>query len=218
MAEIGVLIVEDNRFVREAWSAVIGGDPRMAVVGSCGSCEEALAGTPLDDADVVLMDIGLPGMSGIEGVRRLLQLRPAIPIIMCTVFEDDENIFNALCAGAVGYVVKKTPPEEIRKAILEAIAGGSPMTPAIARKVIQSFQHSPGAKPRQEAEPLTIREQEVLTRLVQGKSYSAIAEELFLSVDGVRYHLRHIYEKLQVKSRSEAVARGLKDRLVPPPR
>lgn len=218
MAEIGVLIVEDNRFVREAWGAVIAGDPRMAVVGSYGSCEDALAAPTLAEADVVLMDIGLPGMSGIEGVRRFLHVRPGIPVIMCTVFEDDENIFNALCAGAVGYVVKKTPPEEIRKAIQDAIAGGSPMSPAIARKVIQSFQHSPGARPRQEAEPLTTREQEVLSRLVQGKSYSAIAEELFLSVDGVRYHLRHMYEKLQVKSRAEAVARGLKDRLVPPPR
>jgi DNA-binding NarL/FixJ family response regulator len=218
MAEIGVLIVEDNGFVREAWSAVIAEDPHMAVVGSYGSCEEALAGTALPEADVVLMDIGLPGMSGIEGVRQLLQLRPRIAVIMCTVFEDDETIFSALCAGAVGYVVKKTPPEEIRRAIHDAVAGGSPMTPAIARKVIQSFHHSPGARPRHEAEPLTTREQEVLGRLVQGKSYSAIAEELFLSVDGVRYHLRHIYEKLQVKSRAEAVARGLKDRLVPPPR
>ena len=218
MAEIGVLIIEDNKYVREAWGAVVAGDPRMEVLGSYGSCEEALGGTALAAADVVLMDIGLPGMSGIEGVRRILHLRSGIPVIMCTVFEDDDNIFNALCAGAVGYVVKKTPPEEIRRAIHDAVAGGSPMTPAIARKVIESFHHSPGQRPRQNAEPLTAREEEVLSRLVQGKSYSAIAEELFLSVDGVRYHLRHIYEKLQVRSRAEAVARGLKERLVPPPR
>jgi len=218
MAEIGGLIIEDNKYVREAWGAVVAGDPRMEVLGSYGSCEEALGGTALAAADVVLMDIGLPGMSGIEGVRRILHLRSGIPVIMCTVFEDDDNIFNALCAGAVGYVVKKTPPEEIRRAIHDAVAGGSPMTPAIARKVIESFHHSPGQRPRQNAEPLTAREEEVLSRLVQGKSYSAIAEELFLSVDGVRYHLRHIYEKLQVRSRAEAVARGLKERLVPPPR
>jgi DNA-binding NarL/FixJ family response regulator len=218
MADVGVLIIEDNRFVREAWGAVVAVDPDLAVVGAFGSCEEALAAPEVQKADVVLMDIDLPGMSGVDGIRHLLALRAGILVIMCTVFEDDDTIFNALCAGAVGYVVKKTPPEEIRKAIHEAVTGGSPMSPSIARKVIRSFHLAPGARPHQDAESLTAREQEVLRRLVQGKSYAAISEELFLSRDGVRYHLRHIYEKLQVKTRAEAVARGLKERLVPPPR
>jgi DNA-binding NarL/FixJ family response regulator len=136
---------------------------------------------------------------------------------MCTVFEDDNNIFNALCAGAVGYVLKKTPPEEILKVIHEAAAGGSPMTPAIARKVIESF-HLKSGNHSHALDSLTEREQQVLHRLVQGKSYSTIADEIFISVDGVRYHLRHIYEKLHVSNRAEAVAKSLKERLVPPPR
>jgi DNA-binding NarL/FixJ family response regulator len=163
------------------------------------------------------MDIGLPGMSGIEGIGRLKTRHPKALVIMCTVFEDDNNIFNALCAGAVGYVLKKTTPEEILRAIHDAAAGGSPMTPTIARKVIASF-HLKAKHHSRDFDQLTEREQQVLDRLVQGKSYATIAEEIFISVDGVRYHLRHIYEKLQVSNRAEAVAKGLKERLVPPPR
>jgi DNA-binding NarL/FixJ family response regulator len=157
-------------------------------------------------------------MSGIEGIRHLKLLNPAILVIMCTVFEDDENIFNALCAGAIGYIVKKTTPQELVRAIHDAVAGGSPMSPAIARKVILSFQPAASHHSREENERLTQREQDVLNRLVHGKSYVEIAAELFISVDGVRYHLRHIYEKLHVATRAQAVARSLKDRLVPPPR
>jgi DNA-binding NarL/FixJ family response regulator len=217
-ATVHVLIIEDNPLVREAWGTVVGRDDRLVLAGSFGSCEDALASGLVTDADVVLMDIGLPGMSGIEGIRHLKNLHPDILVIMCTVFEDDDNIFSALCAGAVGYVVKKTSPDDVRIAIHDAVAGGSPMSPSIARKVIQSFHLAPGHRSTRAPHPLTEREQEVLSRLVQGKSYFAIAAELFLSVDGVRYHLRHIYEKLQVSTRAEAVARGLKDRLVPPPR
>jgi DNA-binding NarL/FixJ family response regulator len=218
MSEIHVAIIEDNGYVREAWSAMVAGDPGLKLCGAFASCEEAFRDASLAAADVVLMDIGLPGMSGIEGVAALKKQFPAALAVMCTVFEDDSNIFDALCAGAVGYVLKKSPHPQILQAIHDAASGGSPMSPAIARKVIQSF-HRPSAPPgRHEPAALTEREQEVLDRLVQGKSYHAIAEELFLSVDGIRYHLRHIYEKLQVRTRAEAVARGLKTRIVQPPR
>lgn len=212
-----VIIIEDNPYVREAWGAVVSSDLQLELAGSYGSCEEALSDSRLEHVDIALVDIGLPGMSGIEGIGRLRTRYPKALAIMCTVFEDDNNIFNALCAGAVGYILKKTPPEEILKAIHDARAGGSPMSPAIARKVIESFHVKAGHHSR-DLEPLTEREQQVLHRLVQGKSYPAIADEIFISVDGVRYHLRHIYEKLQVSNRAEAVARSLRERLVPPPR
>lgn len=218
MREIAVAIIEDNRYVREAWGAVVDTDESMSLVGSYGSCEDAFADAAFAEAEVVLMDIGLPGMSGIEGVERLKRDHPDMHAVMCTVYEDDNNIFNAICAGAVGYILKKTPPEDVVIAIRLAAAGGSPMTPAIARKVIQSFHRNDPVSPANDIETLTSREQEVLERLVQGKSYSAIAGELFISVDGVRYHLRHIYEKLHVRNRAEAVARGLKEKLVQPPR
>lgn len=217
MADTTVIIIEDNQYVREAWGSVVASDPDIELVGSYGSCEEAFSDTGVDHVDIALMDIGLPGMSGIEGIGTLKSRHPKALAIMCTVFEDDNNIFNALCAGAVGYVLKKTPPEEILRVIHDARGGGSPMSPAIARKVIESFHVKAGHHSR-DMEPLTEREQQVLHRLVQGKSYSAIADEIFISVDGVRYHLRHIYEKLQVSNRAEAVARSLKERLVPPPR
>lgn len=217
MPDLSVIIIEDNQYVREAWSAVIASDSRMELAGSYGSCEEAFADKEIERVDVALMDIGLPGISGIDGIARLKTLHPDIAVIMCTVFEDDSSIFNALCAGAVGYVLKKTSPEEILIAIHDAAAGGSPMTPAIARRVIESFHLKSGHQSR-DLEPLTEREQQVLNLLVQGKSYSAIAAEIFISVDGVRYHLRHIYEKLHVSNRAEAVAKSLKERLAPPPR
>lgn len=163
------------------------------------------------------MDIGLPGMSGIDGVRYLAEKYPDIAIIICTVYDDDDKIFEAICAGAIGYLLKKIQPEELIQAIQEAASGGSPMTPNIARKVITSFQTSSTANVKTE-DTLTDPEKEVLLQLARGKSYTAIGKELFLSVDGVRYHIRHIYEKLQVHSRAEAVAKGLQNRIIFPPR
>jgi DNA-binding NarL/FixJ family response regulator len=217
MNHVSVSIVEDNRFVRAGWEATLRSVPEFEVLGSYGSCEDALQSNTLHDSDVILMDIGLPGMSGIEGVKRIKKRKPSPTIVMCTVFEDDQNVFDAICAGAAGYLLKKTLPGELINAIKDAATGGSPMTPNIARKVIASFQR-PAAKTSAQEEALTEREREVLEQMAQGKSYAAIARDLFLSVDGIRYHIRHIYEKLQVHSRSEAISLGLKSRLIQPPR
>ncbi len=213
---IHVMIIEDNRYVRAGWELALQHEDDFIVTGAFGSCEEAFQHPEIEEADVVVMDIGLPGMSGIEGVKYLKEKYPEQTIVMCTVHEDDEQIFEALCAGAVGYLLKRTTPEELIKALREAHRGGSPMTPSVARKVIRSFQRKPLKSFTGEEVSLTEREQQILTLMAQGKSYATIAEEVCLSVDGVSYHVRHIYEKLQVHSRAEAVAQGLKKRLIPP--
>ncbi len=216
-SSINISIIEDNRYVREGWEAILRGIPDFSVIGVYDSCEEAFRSSDIGTSDLVLMDIGLPGIDGIEGVKILQQSFPKVIVIMCTVYDDDQKVFDAICAGAVGYLLKKTSPEDLIKAIRIAVQGGSPMTPSIARKVIGAFQ-KPSSKHTAEDEALTDREMEVLNQMALGKSYAAIANDLFLSVDGVRYHIRHIYEKLHVHSRSEAIARGLKDRLIQPPR
>ena len=212
---IRISIIEDNRYLRAAWLGTLKKVPDFILLGDYSSCEAAFRSSNIGESDVILMDIGLPGMSGIEGVRYLAQHDPKIAIIICTVYDEDEKIFEALCAGAIGYMLK-IPAPDLVNAIREANTGGSPMTPNIARKVIASFQ-KPAAKAENKQTELTEREREVLTHLTQGKSYVAIGKEVFLSVDGVRYHIRHIYEKLQVHTRAEAVAKGLKDRIIQPP-
>jgi len=214
-AIILVALIEDNRFIRSGWEVTFDDTPDCKVVGSFGSCEDAFDSESLELADLVLMDIGLPGMSGIEGVKLLQEKNPEQLIIMCTVHEDDEKIFEALCAGAVGYLLKNTPSEELVQAVRDAVDGGSPMTPSVARKVIASFQKPVDSTSAEQIE-LSEREEQILRLMAQGKTYSAIAEDLFLSIDGVYYHIRHIYEKLQVHTRAEAVAKGLKKRLIPP--
>lgn len=215
--QINISIIEDNRFVRESWQAVLAAVPEFSITGVYANCEQAFADADIALADIVLMDIGLPGMSGIEGVKYLSEKYPDMAVIMCTVFDDDKKIFDALCSGAIGYLLKKIPSEDLILAIKNAADGGSPMTPNIARKVIASFQH-----PKESASPgvetLTEREKEILELLAQGESYAAIGRVIHLSVDGVRYHIRHIYEKLQVHSRSQAIAKGLKYRIIQPPR
>lgn len=214
---INISIIEDNRYVRTGWQAVLQNTPNFEVVGLFESCEAAFAVEEIGISDVVIMDIGLPGISGIEGVKVIAEKYPDTAIIMCTVYDDDEKIFEALCSGAIGYLLKKIQPQELIQAIQDAAAGGSPMTPNIARKVIKSFQGTTDSSPRKE-DQLSEREKEVLHLLSQGKSYAAIGKELFLSVDGVRYHIRHFYEKLQVHSRAEAVAKGLRNHIIQPPR
>ncbi|MGH7595726.1 MAG: response regulator [bacterium] len=209
---ISVSIIEDNHFLRAGWLAALQAVADFVMLGAYSSCEEAVRSSELGDSDVVLMDIGLPGMSGIEGVAYLSQHFPKIATIICTVYDDDHNIFDALCAGAVGYLLKEIEAPELIKAIRDAAAGGSPMTPNIARKVIATFHKTPAKT----TEQLTEGESEVLHLLAQGKSYATIAGEVHLSLDGVRTRIRRIYEKLHVHTRSEAVAKGLSQRLIQP--
>jgi len=217
---INLAIIEDNAFIRKGWEAVLSAEKDFKVISSSGSCEDAFLNEADHDkanifeyVDIVIMDIGLPGMSGIEGVKYLQQKYPGILIIMCTVHDEDDKVFDAIYAGAVGYLLKKTTPAELINALHEAYRGGSPMTPSIARKIISSFQQQPktGAE-------LTEREQEILSLMAKGLTYSAIAENMFLSIDGVYYHIRHIYEKLHVHSRAEAVAQGFKQRIIRTPK
>jgi DNA-binding NarL/FixJ family response regulator len=211
---IKIMIVEDNRFIRTGWEAVIQANKNFSLVGSFADCETAFSSDVPTKIDLVLMDIGLPGMSGIEGVKYLKEKYPDIIIVMCTVHDDSEEIFQAICAGAVGYLTKKTSPDELIKSLVEAYNGGSPMTPSVARKVISSFQNVKEFENENKTSDLNEREQRILNLMAQGKSYNTIADEVCLSVDGVYYHIRHIYEKLHVHSRAEAVAAGIKKRII----
>lgn len=211
---IKIMIVEDNRFIRTGWEAVIQANKNFNLVGSFPDCETAFISDVPQKTDLVLMDIGLPGMSGIEGVNYLKEKYPNILIVMCTVHEDSEEIFQAICSGAVGYLTKRTSPEELIKSLIEAYNGGSPMTPSVARKVISSFQNVKVSDNENKISELNEREQKILNLMAQGKSYNTIADEVCLSIDGVYYHIRHIYEKLHVHSRAEAVAKGIKKHII----
>lgn len=212
-----VSIIEDNRYFRTGWEAILKTDPDISVSGSYASCEEAFAAAALGESDLCLMDIGLPGMSGIDGVMHIRKHFPGVAVIMCTVYDDDDSIFKSLCAGAVGYLLKKTDPADLVRSLKDAASGGSPMSPSIARRVIASFQ-TKSKEPALPEDQLTEREQYILQQMALGKSYPTIAAELSLSVEGVRYHIRNVYLKLQVHTRSEAIALALKDRLIHPPR
>jgi len=205
---ITVSIVEDNEQLRNTLARVIGRVEGFQFLSAYGNAEDALAGLPQDKPNVVLMDINLPGLNGVECVRRLKPLAPETQIIMLTVYEDTENIFNALAAGATGYLLKRTPRAELIEAIRDVRQGGSPMTAHIARKVVQSFQRT-GASP-QPTENLSDREQQVLDCLSQGLIYKEIAEKLGISYETVHTYIRRIYEKLQVRTRTEAVAKFLR--------
>ncbi len=205
---IAVSIVEDNEQLRTTLSRVIGRAEGFRCVSHYGDAESALQGLPKEKPEVVLMDINLPGMNGVECVRRLKPMLPQTQIVMLTVYEDTDNIFNALAAGAAGYLLKRTKTAELLEAIREVHRGGSPMTTHIARKVTQSFQRAgPSAQP---TENLSDREQEVLDCLSQGFLYKEIADKLGISYETVHTYIRRIYEKLQVRTRTEAVAKFLK--------
>jgi DNA-binding NarL/FixJ family response regulator len=219
---ISVCIVEDNEQLRTTLAKVLNRAPGHKCPSHYGSAEAALEGLPKEKPEVVLMDINLPGMNGVECVRRLKEILPQTQIIMLTVYEDTENIFNALAAGASGYMLKRTPTAELLAAIAQVMQGGSPMTAHIARKVVQSFQRiapSPaastttpaGASPQNDlTSDLSPREREVLDCLSQGLIYKEIAEKLGISYETVHTYIRRIYEKLQVRTRTEAVAKFLR--------
>lgn len=206
-----VSIVEDNDQLRGTLARVINRAEGFQCLSQYSNAEAALEGLPNDKPDVVLMDINLPGMDGVECVRRLKPILPQTQVVMLTVYEDTENIFNALAAGASGYLLKRTPSAEILSAIQQVLQGGSPMTAHIARKVVQSFQKPVStAAPAEGTEDLSPREREVLDLLSQGFLYKEIAEKLGISYETVHTYIRRIYEKLQVRTRTEAVAKFLR--------
>jgi DNA-binding NarL/FixJ family response regulator len=205
---ITVSIVEDNDKLRSTLARVLDRADGFHCVSHYGSAEDALKALPQDRPEVVLMDINLPGMNGVECVRQLKQLLPQVQVMMLTVYEDTENIFNALAAGAAGYMLKRTPQAQLLDAIREVHRGGSPMTAHIARKVVQSFQRVSAAVPP--TENLSEREQQVLDLLSQGLIYKEIADKLGISYETVHTYIRRIYEKLQVRTRTEAVAKFLR--------
>jgi len=209
-----VSIVEDNEQLRGTLARMIGRAEGFQCLGDYGTAEDALEAIPKNPPNVVLMDINLPGMNGVECVRKLKQLVPAIQVVMLTAYEDTENIFNSLAAGASGYLLKRSKSAEILEAIRDVQNGGSPMTTHIARKVVQSFQASAAAGAAlvasEPSEELSPREKEVLDLLSQGFMYKEISDKLGISFETVRTYIRRIYEKLHVRTRTEAVAKALR--------
>jgi DNA-binding NarL/FixJ family response regulator len=203
-----VAIVEDNRDFRATLANCLEDAPGFRCVLTCGSSEEALEKIPRLLPDVVLMDIHLPNMSGLECTCRLKEICPKVQILILTVYEDNERIFGALKAGAGGYLLKRADPADILDAILDVKQGGAPMSSQIARRVVQSFREAPADSSK--VESLSKREEEILQNLAKGYSTKEIAERLFVSTHTVRTHLCHIYEKLHVRSRTEAVLKFLR--------
>jgi DNA-binding NarL/FixJ family response regulator len=206
---IKIIIVEDNKTIREGLTVLINATDGLKCVKNFSNCEDMLANLEEIDPDLILMDIGLPGMSGIEGIKEAKRIFPDILILMLSVYEDNDNIFDALCAGACGYLIKKTPPARLIDAIIEAHNGGSPMSAHIARKVVSYFNRNVHATPDSDIS-LSEREIQVLSNLSKGNSYKSIADSLYISLDTVRYYIRNIYKKLHVHSQSEAVAKALR--------
>jgi DNA-binding NarL/FixJ family response regulator len=207
-----IAIVEDQARIREGLRTLIDGTDGFRCNGSFESMELAIAGMSADLPDVALVDIGLPEMSGIEGIRLLKRDHPQLPILMLTVYDDDRRIFDALCAGACGYLLKKTPPARLLESLREAAGGGSPMSPEVARRVVALFREI--RPPENVAYALTPHEIRILKLLVDGHNYKTAAVELEVSVNTIRFHMRSIYEKLQVHSKSEAVSKSLRQRIV----
>lgn len=207
-----VLIVEDDRVVREGLSLIIDGTPGYVCVGAFGSVEEALKLSDSVQPDVMLLDINLPGMSGSEGVKVFRTKYPALQVLMLTVYAEQNRVFESICNGASGYLLKKTPPTRLLEAIREAHEGGAPMSPEIARKVVTLFQQT--AAPAQSLYQLTPQETRLLKLLADGYSYQSAAAQLNISINTIRNYIRSIYEKLHVNSKSEAVSKALRHHLI----
>ena len=204
---IRVSIVEDDRLVRESLAILINGTDDLRCAGAYATAEEALANVAGDRPNVVMMDINLPGMSGMDCARKIKQMLPEAQILMLSMFEDDEKVFHSLMAGASGYLAKHTPPADILKAIIDIHRGASPMSPKVSRTVVRHFHRLQAAHP--EGESLSKREREVLELLSKGYRYKEIAGALSIGFETVRSHIKHIYEKLGVGSRTEAVVKHL---------
>ena len=210
---IRIVIVEDKKAIREGLAVLLGVPGELTCVGRYPNAEDMLASLAADAPDIVLMDIGLPGMSGIDATLHVKETRPAAEVVILTVHEDDGNIFKALCAGACGYLLKDTPPSDLIDAVRDAHQGGSPMSSRIARRVVTLFQDR-FQPPRESEIRITEREQEVLSSLAKGNSYAAIADSLCVAADTVRFHIRNIYRKLHVHSQSAAVAKAIREDLI----
>lgn len=209
---IKTIIVEDQRDLREGLQTLINFTPGFKCLGAYRTMEEALTRVKYDLPDVVLSDIGLPGMSGIDGIRILKEQYPDLVLLVLTVYDDNEKIFDALCAGASGYLLKHTEPSQLISSVKEAVTGGAPMSPEVASKVIKLFRE---VRPPEKVEyDLTPHETRLLKLLVDGHNYVTAAQELNISYNTIKFHVRNIYDKLQVHSKSEAVAIAMRDRLV----
>lgn len=204
---IKVAIFEDNSLLRESLFELVNGSDGLICTGAFPDCLNLLHKVESANPDVILMDIDLPGMNGIEAVGRINQAHPEIMIIMQTVFNDNERIFQSITAGASGYLLKNTSPARILESIREAATGGAPMTPSIAHKILEVFRNKKPALPAKEQAQLNEKQQEILECVFNGMSYKLIAEKLFLSVDTVRYHVKNIYEILHVHSRDELISK-----------
>jgi len=204
---VRIVIIEDDDLIRESFVTLLNENEQFIVTADYDNCEEAIKRLTMDEPDIVLMDIGLPGISGVEGIKRIKRARPKVDILTVTVHDEDEIVFNSLCAGASGYLTKNVTPQRLIEAIIEVKQGGAPMSTNIARLVIRSFQKST-------VSPLTPRETEVLQHLAKGKSYTMIADKLYINKETVRTHIKNIYKKLNVNSKAAAIEKATKDRLI----
>ena len=209
---IKVVLFEDNPQLREGLTMLINGSDGFEVLAAFKNCETVVAEVEAYRPDVILMDIDMPGVNGIEGLKRIRAVNNDVKVLMLTVFDDNKNVFDAIRSGANGYILKKTPPARLLEYIAEAKTGGAPMTASIATQVLKMFSSMNNEKG--EDYNLSEREKQVLQLLVEGYSYKMIAAEMFIAIDTVRSHIKKIYEKLHVNSKSEAVAKAFKDRIV----
>jgi DNA-binding NarL/FixJ family response regulator len=211
---IRVAIFEDNKHLRETFQLLLENTPGYICAGAWPNCNELLLVLKKNHCDIVLMDIEMPGMNGIEATKLIKENFPAVLVLIQTVFAQDEYIFNAICAGASGYILKSSTPQEYLDAIRDVQNGGSPMTGGIARRVLELFKYNLQPQTTHDDYNLTNQEKKVLQQLVQGKSYKLAAADLFVSVDTIKTHVRNIYAKMQVHSGTEAVIKAIRDKIV----